>query len=100
MAGPSVDVRGAAQATGLSPKAIRRRIERGTLPTVLVDGRRRIPVDALRRAGLLVEDAASGARRGRGPLPVDVDALLDRLERQAEEIGRLRAEVQRLRGGR
>ena len=47
-----MSIRDAARASGLSPKALRRRIERGTLGSVLVGGRRRIPVDDLVRRGL------------------------------------------------
>ncbi len=43
----------AARQTGLSPAAIARRIERGSLAAVLRDGRRRIPASELERAGLL-----------------------------------------------
>lgn len=48
-----MSIRDAARASGLSPKALRRRIERGTLGSVLVGGRRRIPVDDLVRRGLV-----------------------------------------------
>ena len=94
MAGPTVDIAGAARATGLSVKAIRGRVERGSLPCELVGGRRRIPVKALLEAGLLVtESREAPAQRA----TIDVDKLLRRLEQQAEEIGRLRAELAALR---
>ena len=48
-----MSIRDAARASGLSPKALRRRIERGTLRSVMVGGRRRIPVDDLVRRGLV-----------------------------------------------
>ena len=48
-----MSIRDAARASGLSPKALRRRIERGTLGSVLVGARRRIPVDDLVRRGLV-----------------------------------------------
>jgi hypothetical protein len=92
MAEATIDIAGAARATGLSVKALRGRVERGSLPATLIDGRRRIPVRALVEAGLLVTDR-SAARRSGQKAEVDVTALLDRLERQAEEIGRLRAEI-------
>lgn len=92
MAEATIDIAGAARATGLSVKAIRGRVERGSLPHELVGGRRRIPVRALVEAGLLVTDR-SAARRPGQKVDVDVTALLDRLERQAEEVGRLRAEI-------
>lgn len=47
-----VSIRKAAEITGSSPASIRGRVERGTLPHVLRDGRRMIPVSELRRAGL------------------------------------------------
>lgn len=93
MTGGSVDIAGAARATGLSVKAIRGRVERGSLPAEVIDGRRRIPVRALLDAGLLLRDAASAKSRSQ---PEAQPHLLDRLERQAEEIGRLRGEVERL----
>src|SRR5690349_6829010 len=94
MSGPTVDITGAARATGLSVKAIRGRVERGTLPHELIGGRRRIPVKALLEAGLLVTNRSERAQR---PVTIDADALLRRLEEQAEEIGRLRAELAALR---
>lgn len=60
-AGTLMSIRDAARASGLSPKALRRRIERGTLGSVLVGGRRRIPVDDLVRRGLVADAAAPGA---------------------------------------
>ena len=94
VSGPTVDIAGAARATGLSVKAIRGRVERGSLPCELVGGRRRIPVKALLDAGLLVTDTRDAAAPR---ATIDAAALLRRLEEQAEEIGRLRAEVAALR---
>jgi len=89
-----------AEATGLSMNAIARRIERETLQSVLRDGQRRIPSSELIRAGLIGIDGTPGGE-GNGDAPgVDVDrgipgetsvGLLDRLERQAETIGQMRA---------
>jgi hypothetical protein len=56
-----MSIRDAARASGLSPKALRRRIERGTLRSVLVGGRRRIPVDDLVRRGLVPDTADQDA---------------------------------------
>lgn len=89
----TIDIAGAARATGLSVKALRGRVERGSLPHVLVDGRRRIPVRALLEAGLLVQ---SGAVRTAKPQPelepvlAELRALRDRVERLADEVARLR----------
>ena len=83
MSGATIDIATAARATGLSVKAIRGRVERGSLPAELVGGRRRIPVAALLRAGLLVEGA--GGTRARTPQ-----------ERLAEDLAGLREDVRRL----
>lgn len=92
----------AASTTGVTPKAIRRRIERGTLRSVLgPDQRRRIPLSELQRAGLIPAGEAHGGAAGQGypdaPPPgnavggvLEVGILLERLERLAAENGRLR----------
>jgi hypothetical protein len=49
----AVDVSQAAELTGLSKKALRRRLERGTLDSMKVGGRRMIPISELSRRGLL-----------------------------------------------
>lgn len=102
----------AADLTGMSRKAIARRVERGSLRSVVRNGRRRIPRTELVRAGLLDE----GAQRPRDgspsapPLPrpgpgtelAEVGApedmlaslfreVLDRFERQSQEIAQYRA---------
>jgi len=46
----------AAEQTGLTAAALARRVERGTLRAVLIDGKRRVPVSELERAGLLAGD--------------------------------------------
>jgi hypothetical protein len=103
----------ASQVTGLSRKALARRIERGSLRCVVRDGRRRIPLAELVRVGLLENDESvdedefdprlllSGGARPGGELPVRYDAdqtlaavlreLFDRFERQATEIASFRA---------
>lgn len=103
----------AAELTGLSRKALARRVERGSLRCVVRDGRRRIPVAELVRAGLLEdEDHAvadefdprvllSEGARPRADLPVPYEGgqtlaavlreLFDRFERQATELANLRA---------
>lgn len=90
----ALTVRDAAILTGLTEKALRRRIERGVLPSVLGhDGRRRVPTSALRSAGLIPQDGAPT-----GPIPPAgapsgeaFSELLGRLETLAAENGRLRA---------
>jgi len=96
----------AAEATGISKKGIRNRVDRQTLDHVLRDGLRRIPMSSLIRAGLLGVDgeAAAGVDNGvenrqvphrggsqGGTLSIDVGELIDRLERQAGELGEMRA---------
>jgi excisionase family DNA binding protein len=101
----------AAEITGLSRKAVARRVERGSLRSVVRNGRRRIPRSELVRAGLL-EDGGSSPRSDPSapflPRPVDGAELevaggsedmlaalfrevLDRFERQSQEIAQFRA---------
>jgi excisionase family DNA binding protein len=102
----------AAEVTGLSRKAIARRVERGSLRSVVRNGRRRVPRSELVRAGLLEEgqqqprsdDPAAPFLphpAGGGPLAetgTSEDMLaslfrevLDRFERQSQEIAQYRA---------
>jgi excisionase family DNA binding protein len=78
MATRVVSIAEAARLTGLPKDAIRSRVERGELRAVRRAGVRRISVDELAERGLL--EPTSGD-------------ILDRLERQAGEIGRLRLEL-------
>jgi len=88
----------AAEATGLTKKAIRNRVDRGQLRAVLRDGVRRIPTSEIERAGLLAdpEEAGDGAairHEGASGQPPEAGAwseLLGRLERQAGELAELR----------
>lgn len=57
----AVDVAQAAELTGLSKKALRRRLERGTLQSVKVGGKRMIPISELREHDLLDASATSTA---------------------------------------
>jgi hypothetical protein len=76
--------------TGLSRRAVEGRVERGTLPSEKRGGRIFIQRQELYRQRLVRPD--------RGAVEEYVVAdLLDRLERQAEEIGRLKAELERRR---
>lgn len=102
----------AADLTGLSRKALARRIERGSLRCVVRDGRRRIPLAELVRAGLVEDEEQVGEEfdprfllpgevRPHADLPVPYDAnqtlaavireLFDRFERQAAELANFRA---------
>jgi hypothetical protein len=101
----------ASELTGLSRKAVARRIERGSLQSLVRGGRRVVPHAELVRAGLVAEDGeANGPVDPAGllsphPPPGDADGaptdvsvvaslmreLVDRLERQAGEIAQFRA---------
>ena len=85
----------AAELTGLTDKSVRNRVDRGQLRVVKRDGLRRIPRSELKRAGLIRAEAESskGVEPAPEPLgsPALVGQLLDRLERQASQLGELRA---------
>jgi excisionase family DNA binding protein len=107
----------AAELTGLTRKAIARRVERGSIHSLVRNGRRRIPRSELLRAGLLLSEEEDEPeeidleefapervllprpRSRREPEGVDatgaltalVRELVDRLERQAGEIASFRA---------
>ncbi|MEA2468260.1 MAG: hypothetical protein QOJ57_2386, partial [Thermoleophilaceae bacterium] len=81
----------AASLTGLSKDAIRARIERGSLRVSKRGGVRRVPLDELAELGLLAGGEDVGDHS-----PLTTDQLLDRLERQAEQIGSLRSENEAL----
>jgi excisionase family DNA binding protein len=101
----------AAEITGLSRKAVARRVERGSLRSVVRNGRRRIPRSELVRAGLLEDGDGSPRSDPSAPfLPRPVDGaelevaggsedmlsalfreVLDRFERQSQEIAQFRA---------
>jgi excisionase family DNA binding protein len=102
----------AADLTGVSRKAIARRVERGSLRSVVRNGRRRIPRSELERAGLLGEGdnrprdgdpaapflprPAIGGALAEAGAPEDmltslVREVLDRFERQSQEIAQYRA---------
>ena len=84
MANRIVSIAEAARLTGLPKASIRSRVERGELRAIRRAGLRRISVDELAERGLL--DAGVAVDQNAGP---SAD-LLERLESQAEEIGRLR----------
>ena len=83
-----MSIRDAARASGLSPKALRRRIERGTLGSVLVAGRRRIPVDDLVRRGL-VPDGADPASADGAAATYDPAAMARRLRALESRVAAL-----------
>ena len=85
----------AADATGLTKKAVRNRVDRGQVRAVLRDGVRRIPRSELERAGLSLDarEAGAGAAEGQEAAPgypEPMAEVLDRLERQAGELAELR----------
>src|SRR5690349_14113899 len=65
----AVDVTQASELTGLSKKAIRRRLERGTLGSVKVGGRRLILISELDRHDLLREGEREEDESGQGLSP-------------------------------
>ena len=102
----------AAELVGLTPKAIKNRLDRRQLQYVLRAGRRRIPVAELVRAGLLDAEAVEAAPEAEwaptngGPHSASngpdiglgvvdysdvIRELVGKVEQQAAEIGRLRA---------
>jgi excisionase family DNA binding protein len=99
----------AAELTGLSRKAMARRVERGSIRSVLRSGRRLIPRSELVRVGLLPAGGTNAADdvveavvsqsfavsenpdRERSLLEVLVRELLDRVQRQAGELAQYRA---------
>lgn len=95
----TLTVKEVAEATGLTVKAVRGRIERGTLPAVVRGGLRRVPYSELVRVGLV--GAPGGAEKKQVPRrgtpseapqqPGLLVELVGRLEAQAEELGRLKS---------
>lgn len=84
----------AAEATGLTKKAIRNRVDRGQLKAVLRDGVRHIPLSELDRAGLATTTPEAGmGQEATSRQPQEAGGwteLLSRLERQASELAELR----------
>jgi hypothetical protein len=79
--------------SGLTAKAIRRRLERGTIPSVLRDGVRRIPLSELQRQGLVSLDGApqggSNGAGSHGGYPAGAEGwkeVIDRLLAQEREL--------------
>ncbi len=62
----AVSIKRAAEMTALTQKAIRSRVDRGSLRAVLSDGQRRIPVSELHRAGLLNSDGSPAGHGDQG----------------------------------
>jgi hypothetical protein len=84
----------AAEATGLTQKALRARIEDGHVRAVLRDGMPpRIPESELTRAGLLTAREEQNSTSGSSPEPEAeiVRELVAVIERQASELAALRA---------
>jgi excisionase family DNA binding protein len=102
----TVTISEAAALTGLSKTAVRRRVERGSLPAVVRDGVRRIPLSELERQGLLsASDAAPRPPNDEPPQAAPAPGhpawgeLLDRLvaqERELAEHRRLAAQAESL----
>ncbi len=93
-----LSIRDAALATGLTPKALRRRIERGTLRSTMVDGRRRIAMEELLERGLLVPLAADGRPRRARPVQrpnAAAGALAERLRTLERRVAALEDQLGR-----
>jgi hypothetical protein len=97
-----VSVREAAQMTAMSEKALRRRIERGTLASVRDADQRLIDVAELVRADLLVDGKKAPAAPATSPNAPDyatearIGAMLDLILHQAAAIRELTERVDRL----
>lgn len=103
-----VSVRDAAQMTGLSEKALRRRIERGTLASVRDSDQRLIDVAELARAELLADGQpaalvtpTTSTVSPESPAPeyateARIGAMLDLILHQAAAIRELTERVERL----
>lgn len=89
-----MSIRDAARASGLSPKALRRRIERGTLGSVLVGGRRRIPVDDLVRRGLVARPEDPVASVTTAPSDSESQAMGRRLRALEFRVAALEAALE------
>ena len=89
-----MSIRDAARASGLSPKALRRRIERGTLGSVLVGGRRRIPVDDLVRRGLVARAEDPVASVAAAPIDSESQAMARRLRALEFRVAALEAALE------
>jgi excisionase family DNA binding protein len=84
----------AAEATGLTEKAIRWRVDRGSIRAATQGGVRRIPASELIRAGLLDASGEPAPRVIQGQLPrrgspgvvIDVNALVARIETLTTEV--------------
>jgi hypothetical protein len=106
--GPLLTIREASQATGLSIKALRGRVERGSLHAVTLGGRRRIALSELLAAGLLrteSDGAAGGRPRRKQGTPSGYPAgapdgaaavILTRLDHLTQRVGALAEAVERL----
>jgi hypothetical protein len=82
----------AAEATGLTQKALRARIEQGQVRAVIQDGvPPRIPQSELRRTGLLPEPKTDSADHPHAGGSEIVRELVAVIERQATELAALRA---------
>ena len=99
--GPSLTIREASRATGLSIKALRGRVERGSLRAVTDGTVRRIPLSELLRAGLLKTEHPGGrprkstVRAQRGTPSGYPDGWLDVLLERIESLGAQLAAVER-----
>jgi hypothetical protein len=86
----TVTIAEAAKRTGITPKAIARRVERGTLQAIVKDGKRRLPVEELDKLPRGTTDTTPVGEGNHGAAPLDLAHLVARLEILAAENMRLR----------
>jgi hypothetical protein len=86
----TVTIAEAAQHSGMTAKAIARRIERGTLHAVIRDGKRRLPVSELEKLPRGTTETTPKGKGNHGAAPVDLSPLIARIETLAAENMRLR----------
>jgi hypothetical protein len=86
----TVTIAQAAERTGMSAKAIARRVERGTVAAVVKDGKRRIPVVELDKLPRGTTKPTTMGEGNHGAAPVEITPLIARLEALAAENMKLR----------
>jgi hypothetical protein len=86
----TVTIAEAAQHSGMTAKAIARRVERGTLQAIIKDGKRRLPVSELEKLPRGTTETAPAGEGNNGAAPVDLSPLIARIETLAAENMQLR----------
>jgi hypothetical protein len=96
-----IEIADAARRLGISVDAVRKRLDRGTLQGVKVDGRWRVflPDEAPARADLRSEESAELVQALRAQV-ADLQRRLDDAERERAEMRQLVSQAQQLAGAR